>query len=244
MGRTRGFTLVELLVVISVIAVLTALLLPALTRARLTAKAVTCTAQMRQAGLAALSYAGDFDDLIPIAAGSSPGWRWYDLVLPYLDDNRQVLTCPGSIYRSSVAYGPMFQGTWNWRTWKYVGGVGYLQNNWGDNLPANMAVPVRPNTAWRDPMNSLYVGEAYIHFYSGGTATVYPTPEDALSFPSEHLHKVGPARRTVTAWNERAFADRHLGTNVFMLDGSAKRWQTAQLDAMLEGAPGTIWDVF
>lgn len=55
----RGFTMVELLVVISIIALLIALLLPALKEARNTARSVTCQTQLRQMGLAMHSYATD-----------------------------------------------------------------------------------------------------------------------------------------------------------------------------------------
>jgi prepilin-type N-terminal cleavage/methylation domain-containing protein len=54
-----GFTLLELLVVIAIIAVLTALLLPVLSKARLKAKTVTCISNLRQLGLGVQMFAGD-----------------------------------------------------------------------------------------------------------------------------------------------------------------------------------------
>src|SRR5262245_22199017 len=60
--RPRGFTLVELLVVIAVIAVLTALLLPVLVHAREEGRRVTCLSNLRQISQAHLMYLQDWDE--------------------------------------------------------------------------------------------------------------------------------------------------------------------------------------
>lgn len=63
-GRGRGFTLIELWVVIAIVAMLAALLLPSLQRARGRAKAAQCINNLRQIGLAGMAYSQDYDEWI------------------------------------------------------------------------------------------------------------------------------------------------------------------------------------
>ena len=63
--RTRAFTLVELLVVISIIALLIGILLPALGAARRTSRSIACASNQRQLGLAVYAYAGESKNFLP-----------------------------------------------------------------------------------------------------------------------------------------------------------------------------------
>lgn len=91
-----GFTLVELLVVITILAILAALLLPALLSARENARQIFCVNNMHQIGLAMVMWAQDNNDYIY----TNPGYRvWFEGLFPYMGGgesvfDREVFLCP------------------------------------------------------------------------------------------------------------------------------------------------------
>lgn len=107
MDKQRGFTLIELLVVIAIIALLMAILMPALQRTRKQAKAVTCQANLKQMGLAFTMYAEDNNGYLHKEEGPDPRHCWVPAMRPYYCHQPAIRACPTTTkFHSDGVLGP------------------------------------------------------------------------------------------------------------------------------------------
>ncbi|MHC4394138.1 MAG: type II secretion system protein [Planctomycetota bacterium] len=118
--KRRGFTLIELLVVIAIIALLMAILIPALARARKQAKAVICQAKLKQWGMAFAMYMEDHKGTFT----GYMGGRWMNPLKPYYSDQEKLMYCPMATRAETEG------GTNPFAAWGNGSSGSYVINEW------------------------------------------------------------------------------------------------------------------
>ena len=93
MGRRKGFTLIELLVVIAIIALLLAILMPALGKVKEKAKDIVCRTNIKSMQLATILYTEDFDGKMPLYDYNG---LWVTKINDYIGDMDKVRYCPST----------------------------------------------------------------------------------------------------------------------------------------------------
>jgi len=254
-----AFTLIELLVVIAIIAILAAMLLPALAKAKETAKRTKCLSNLRQWGLAMQMYGGDHHDAMPRDGmgqnGSYPGNvyngiqtgdptdpnAWFNLLPPLVAE--QTLA-------TYYAVSSTVRGTANAKYMQYLPFPGRKGPIW-ECPSASMSV----NT-----VNTILAGNGKYGFFSydmnidlkrqgNGTSTMpYPSMPtitslrhssqtvflfDCVFDPVTEVVNASPQYNSVNPANrQNSFASRHdKGGNIVFFDGHAHYFKTSYIQS-------------
>lgn len=253
-GRLPGFTLIELLVVIAIIAILAAMLLPALSRAKSKAKEVQCVSNLRQLGVGLMLYA-DSCNYYPAGVGGpetgylNGAWLWPALLREYMggsqNKNVEIFKCPAAPNsaqwvvkfdsgNNGPAYGyfksevPLVPGSTNFMSYGY--------NAWG-------SFPSRPNYG---------LGVYTDYDKTKPTSVVKPTECIALADSNWDLKRKGDRDWSgfVGMYEERQWPlDLHSErANILFCDGHAQSLKrklfVSQLNTNVKAPePNRIWNI-
>ncbi len=228
--RRSGFTLIELLVVIAIIAILAALLLPALSQSRSKAQSIQCRSNLHQLGLCWVLYAGDNQDRLVPNWGVSP-WAWITSWMRNLpgatneDDIRLGKLYPYNtslgIYRcpacrdlpATLRSDPAMVGHQILRNYSMMGRMGGADADDARLFGANDT--------------SFILGPLYPQ-YKRMSQILRPAPCDATVFVDESINTIDDGFMAVeltSTWMNSPTARHSQGGQFAFADGHAERWR-------------------